>query len=327
MSVIEVIRTPTPIVEVVQGGAQGPQGPQGPPGPAGPAGAYTQTWAWTTKTGDASSNGQLGINSVGWATATQVNVAERSSDNSDVSAFFARVKVGDDIYLQAKNNAANWARYTITGAPVDQGSWWSFPVAYDSSGGVLPGGNNATTLSFLTQGASGYTTLFSQTLASAAASIDTGATIPGGYSALEITFLGRSTAAVAVTTTQLGFQFNGDGAANYRYADVYGVNATPSAGNNQAAPEAIARINTPGASIAANIPGYARMFIPAYDGTVFEKIALVEHGMYDSAAAANSRIRLAAVHWPNTAPITRIAIVAQSGQVAAGSRLIVRGIP
>jgi Collagen triple helix repeat (20 copies) len=134
-------------------GAQGPTGSQGPAGPPGASNAaYSAEWAWTVKTADASNNGEVGLNNAAAASATEVHLAERTSGNTDASAFFAKFKAGDGIYLQQKNNAANWARFDITGPGVDNGTWWTFPVTFNSSGGVLPSGNTATMVSLLVSG-------------------------------------------------------------------------------------------------------------------------------------------------------------------------------
>lgn len=144
-------------------GPQGPQGPTGPAGPMGPAGAvgppgvsnaaYTGTWTWTTKTADAATNGQVGINAGTWAGATQLNLNEKQTDNTDSTAFFVRIKAGDEFYVQQKTDSTRYARYKITALPTDQGAWWSWPVTVEESGGTPPGGNADTTVSVLTQGA------------------------------------------------------------------------------------------------------------------------------------------------------------------------------
>lgn len=150
-------------------GPQGPAGPTGPastvpgpPGPTGPQGppgevnsVYTGTWTWTTKTADANTNGQVGINTTAWSTATQINLNEKTTDNADATTFISKIKSGDELRLQQKTDSTRWAKYVVTGTPVDQGAWWSFPVSYEQGGGNPPGGNADTLVSFLPAGASG----------------------------------------------------------------------------------------------------------------------------------------------------------------------------
>lgn len=135
-------------------GATGPAGATGAQGPPGAANAaYSATWSWTTKTADAAANGQVGINNAAWVSATQVNLNEKTTGNVDTTNFMARIKVGDEFYIQQKTDATRWGKYQVTGTPTDQGTWWSWPVTYEDSSGAPPNGSADTTVSFLTQGA------------------------------------------------------------------------------------------------------------------------------------------------------------------------------
>lgn len=134
-------------------GSQGPQGAQGPPGPPGWSNAvYTDIWTWTTKTADAANSGQVGINATSWASATQINLNEKTTVNRDATLAFAKIAVGDELLLQQKTDATRWAKYAVTSAPTDQGAWWSWPVSFETGGGNPPGGNADTTVSLLKQG-------------------------------------------------------------------------------------------------------------------------------------------------------------------------------
>lgn len=131
-------------------GATGPQGPIGNTGPPGAANAaYTAEWRWSTSLTTVAT-GYVGINTATWAAATEVHLNKTTDPGTNLPA--GNVKVGDDIYIQEKANAANFGRYHITGAPTDNGTWMSYPVSYVSSGGVPPGNNAVCTVSLLTQG-------------------------------------------------------------------------------------------------------------------------------------------------------------------------------
>jgi hypothetical protein len=138
-------------------GAQGVKGDTGATGAQGPPGAanaaYTDTWTWTTKTADAATAGQVGVNQGFGSIVTQINLNEKTTNNADVTNFLGRVKVGDSIYLQQKTDSSRWGRYQITSPPTDQGTWWSWPVTFLEGGGNLPNGNADVAVSFLTQGA------------------------------------------------------------------------------------------------------------------------------------------------------------------------------
>jgi hypothetical protein len=107
------------------------------------------TWRWTTSTTDASASGRVGINAVTWATATQLNLNETTLAGGDATNVLAKLKVGDGFYLQDHTDASRWARYTISGTQLDQGTWRAFPVTFvDAS--EPPPQNNADTIVTLT---------------------------------------------------------------------------------------------------------------------------------------------------------------------------------
>lgn len=143
--------TGTEVVVVVDRQAPALPGPAGPPGPAGSEILFEGVWAWTNKTTDASQNGQVGNDVSDWASATLVNIAERTSNNTDASLVFSRLGAGDGLGLQQQNDASRYCRYDLTGPGVDNGTWWAFPVSLSSVGssGPTPGGNNATVVRLL----------------------------------------------------------------------------------------------------------------------------------------------------------------------------------
>lgn len=135
-------------------GATGADGPMGPTGPPGAANAlYSAEWTWTTKTADANTSGQVGVNAGTWAGVTQVNLNEQRADNTDVSHFLARFNVGDEFYVQVKTDASRYGLLRITGAPTDHGTWWSWPVTLVESRGTFPGGSTPMRVTLLTEGA------------------------------------------------------------------------------------------------------------------------------------------------------------------------------
>jgi hypothetical protein len=120
-----------------------------------PGTAYSAFWRWTTSTANAASSGDVGINAASWAATTQINLNETNGAGSDTSNFLAQIDVGDQIYLQDQDDAANWGRFTITAPPTDQGTWRSWPVSYITSSGVPPNNNADTVVTFFTAGGQG----------------------------------------------------------------------------------------------------------------------------------------------------------------------------
>ena len=109
---------------------------------------YQDNWRFQRQTSGAPGNGNVLINTTAWTTATQVNLSEQATNNTDYGNVIKQVNIGDVIILQDAGNADNVARYTITGNPSQTGtgatSWWAFPVAWDTGTGVTPGNNNST---------------------------------------------------------------------------------------------------------------------------------------------------------------------------------------
>src|SRR6516164_5719178 len=134
--------------------ASGPPGPTGPQGPPGTVQAeYTATWRWTTSLTTASSSGNVGVNTATWPAVTQININKLNKAGNDVTIHLARIKPGDELYLQAAANANNFGRYLVGASGVDQGNWRSFAVTYEASGGVEPNNNADTSVSLIVQGA------------------------------------------------------------------------------------------------------------------------------------------------------------------------------
>ena len=98
-------------------------------------------WRWTTSTTGAAS-GQVGINTAAFSTATQLNIADVTDLNNDVTNYLNQIQPGDTIYVQQQSDSTKWGQYTVSGGPVDQGVYHSIPVTYVSSGsGGLPANN------------------------------------------------------------------------------------------------------------------------------------------------------------------------------------------
>lgn len=132
-------------------GLEGPEGPQGPPGASNAT--YAGEWVWTTKTVDAGTAGQVGNDASNWV-ATHININEQKSDNTDVTPYFSRVKVGDQFHIRQKTDSTRYALYDVAALGVDKGNWWQFLVTLVESGGNVPNGNALTVVTVLAQGAS-----------------------------------------------------------------------------------------------------------------------------------------------------------------------------
>lgn len=98
-------------------------------------------WRWTTSTTGAAA-GQVGINTAAFNTATQLNIADTTDLNNDVTNYLNQIQPGDTIYVQQQSDSTKWGQYKVSAGPVDQGVYHSIPVTYVSSGsGGLPANN------------------------------------------------------------------------------------------------------------------------------------------------------------------------------------------
>jgi hypothetical protein len=109
-------------------------------------------WRWTT---GSCGNGQARLDTSSWTTATKVQLAEVTNPGTDATNLLTGITPGDELYLQDKDDASKWGRYTVTGPGVDQGLYREFPVTLLSSAGSVPSNNQITTVIAKLGGGSG----------------------------------------------------------------------------------------------------------------------------------------------------------------------------
>jgi hypothetical protein len=68
--------------------------------------------------------------------ATQLNVAHIDADNVDINIFLHILTVGDTLIIQDKNDSANYQRWELRSAIVEQTGYDEVPVTFISSGGT-----------------------------------------------------------------------------------------------------------------------------------------------------------------------------------------------
>jgi hypothetical protein len=167
----------------------------------------------------------------------------------------------------------------------------------------------------------GRVVLFDSTLGVAAASIDTGASgIAPGFSVITVYVVGRTTE--AVVSSSILARLNADSGANYDQSSIAWASGAVS-GSSSVAQTAWA-CAFPGASMDASSAGSVSIVIPSYDQTTFNKQATNAEGLGSGTANNNSAI-MRSFRWRNTAAISRLSITAGSGNLVAGSRLLILG--
>jgi Collagen triple helix repeat (20 copies) len=139
-----------PGVQGVQGiqGVAGATGAQGDPGEPGGS-LLSAFWTYATSTSSPPSNGQIRTD----AGLTQLWVAEIDTDGFNRSAGLATVPSSSRILVRSSNGTA--MDLQITGPPVDNGTWWTFPVTV-TTGAVTKGGR--TQLNFVVPSVTGLPT-------------------------------------------------------------------------------------------------------------------------------------------------------------------------
>jgi hypothetical protein len=75
------------------------------------------------------------------STATALYMDTFTAGGMDFANYFRTFTSGTTITIQDNANAANWVKYTMSAAPVDNTGWWTLAVTYVASGGVLPNNN------------------------------------------------------------------------------------------------------------------------------------------------------------------------------------------
>lgn len=173
-------------------------------------------------------------------------------------------------------------------------------------------------------GTPGLVQLFDSTLSVAAAAIDTGAGgIAAGSSDLLIRVLARTTQ--AALSSSLALTFNNDTGTNYEIIRMTAANGGAVSTGSAGAQTAIT-LTAPGASAAANLPSTVVCFVPSYTQTTFYKSVQTMGGWLDITNVGGA-VDVREYNWKNTAAITRAALTAGSGNLVAGSRLTIWGMP
>jgi hypothetical protein len=117
--------------------------------PAGGGGTQA-SWNFQTNTAAADpGSGRFRFNTATPSTSTQLYFDSLTNTGFDFANYFRAFTAGDLLTVQDSSNAANWVKYTLAAAPLDNTGWWTVAVTYISSAGTLP--NNNSSVDFLWQ--------------------------------------------------------------------------------------------------------------------------------------------------------------------------------
>ena len=100
-------------------------------------------------------SGKLRINTALFSSATAIALNSTGASGTDAANFLRTLQTADSIYLQDKNNAANWVRYNISATPTNSSTWFQIPVTFVNGGGTAPTNNSLLTVVFSVAGGGG----------------------------------------------------------------------------------------------------------------------------------------------------------------------------
>jgi hypothetical protein len=117
--------------------------------------ATASTWKWLSASQAGSvSTGRIGVNNDSPASATAIHMAASDNDGFDRTGFVTNLKAGDTVFIWDKADTGSNVRYTVTGAPTNNTTWFSVPVQAVAGAGTEPGNNNLVVAAFLYASAS-----------------------------------------------------------------------------------------------------------------------------------------------------------------------------
>jgi hypothetical protein len=124
-----------------------------------PAEGFTGVWAFSNVVTDPVTDpgtGKVRINNAAAASATQIGISRLTDGGVDMTRRLQALRSADQVYIQDKDNSANFARYQLSGAPTDNTTWFLLPVTYVSGAGVAIANNAKLLIEFnQTAGAGG----------------------------------------------------------------------------------------------------------------------------------------------------------------------------
>jgi hypothetical protein len=112
--------------------------------------ATASTWKWLTAAQSGSvATGRVGVDHDTPGSATALHMAAVDNDGFDRSGLLANLRAGDTVFLWQKSDMDSNVRYTVTGAPTDNTTWFAVPVLAVAGGGTEPGNNEVVVATFL----------------------------------------------------------------------------------------------------------------------------------------------------------------------------------
>jgi len=90
----------------------------------------------STNTTPPPSVGYIEYNNATQVSATEITVHTETQDGIDIALLLSILPVGGAVVIQDKNEHTNYQIWEISATPVDNTTYWTFPVTLNSSGGT-----------------------------------------------------------------------------------------------------------------------------------------------------------------------------------------------
>jgi hypothetical protein len=103
-----------------------------------PASTHLFRYNFNSSVATPPASGQLRLNNTNQQAATTVWLHNIDQDSQDNANYWAEVVAGSPVrfYIQDRDDATRWVRYTQTTDRVDHGTYQEVPVSFESSSGV-----------------------------------------------------------------------------------------------------------------------------------------------------------------------------------------------
>lgn len=100
-------------------------------------------WTWSTNTAATDpTDGFVKADNATYSSITEVYISQSSLKGFNAAAIIESLQPGDLLVVAEDKDTANFFDGTVTSAPVDNGTWYTIPIAIADTGGAIPNNNN-----------------------------------------------------------------------------------------------------------------------------------------------------------------------------------------
>lgn len=166
----------------------------------------------------------------------------------------------------------------------------------------------------------GVGAVYNQVLGAAAASIDTGVTLPTTYAHMRVVLIGRGD--TAASTVGANLRLDNDSAGNY-YAQRIRGNAATAVGTELLAQTSFAAGFLPAATATAGFAGALTIDLPGYATATFSKPVLCKASCPTATTTGALFADETEGIWASTSAINRVTMLTSAGNFVAGTQMTV----